>query len=329
MDTHTEPVAETARRLPFDMQVVLDGLGISPEQEREFLFVLLVGSFAEGLDSPTSDVDLVFVGPNAATFAPSGEFKRVVIHGRRVEAWNLSLATFELHAAVADEHVFRGLPMRQLELTHKLVTAVCLAGKATYENAIAPRRAAFPARMCDYFSQSAEGVFKDVVGALQVHDHVTAAGQARELVGFAVDAWLASKGDTYPKRKWRARRLLRRRERIPALAAEYVAIEFGGLGSLDESAVKKWIDKCLALVRGFQLDQYFGTASAVMPADAPREMFYLYRADDRFIVRSSSTVLQVGAPAALALLSGNSGDTTPESRAQLLRFGLISSGAVA
>ena len=326
MSIDTESGVRAPGRLPFALPTVFDKFKMSAEEVGGLSFVLLVGSYAEGLDSPTSDVDLVFVGAKPTSLAQPGEFAKCIIDGKRVEAWNLDLTEFKQRVAVADEATYRGRPVRELEFTHKLINAVCLAGEEAYEEVVAARRSPFSARMSDHFSQSAEGVFKDVLGALQSQDFFTAAGQAREIVGFAVDAYLASQGDTYPKRKWRPRRLLRLRAQIPRLAAEYIAIEFGGPIAFEEADVRAWIERCLALVRGFQLKQYFGHDGAQSEAKGWGGMFYAYRLGDCFVARTATSVLQLSVPTALAVLSGKEGEIESELRAQLLRVGLVEAG---
>jgi hypothetical protein len=288
--------------LPFDSDELLEKMAELNERE-SLLTLLLVGSYAEKLQSSSSDVDLVFVKADGALEPATGSVLTFHIRGTRVEVWVLAKDDLVARLSLAARPSYRGTSLRDLELTHKLVKAVSLVGAQRHAELVKGLLPIFDVRMVDYFAQSGEGIFRDIVGAIEAHDSLTAAVQAREVVGFAAEAYLASLGDTYPKRKWRARRISRNSAAAPQLKERFLLVEFGGPSDRGNGALLTWLHTCLSLVRDFQMECYFqGKLSRYERIEEPaRQLLYIYRVREQFCARTVSGVFALDARAACAL----------------------------
>src|SRR5688572_28134026 len=155
--------------LPFDSDELLEKMAELKER-KNLLTLLLVGSYAEKLQSSSSDVDLVFVKADGALEPATGSVLTFHIRGTRVEVWVLAREDLVARLSLAARPSYRGTPLRELELTHKLVKAVSLVGAQVHAELVKGLLPIFDERMVDYFAQSGEGIFRDIVGAIEAHD---------------------------------------------------------------------------------------------------------------------------------------------------------------
>lgn len=171
--------------------------------------ILVVGSFAEGLQSSTSDLDLFVIaddynGPFFNEIA-SGKYE-----GRTIE---VKLLTSTSIAAALERYrsdSYAPYDPRELEYIHKICTGIPIYGesqastlKLDFDHQV------FCRNMTKYYSNYATDIFMDYVGAVVENDIISSIAFADFMVETAADGWLASRGDTYPKSKWRGRRIMR------------------------------------------------------------------------------------------------------------------------
>jgi predicted nucleotidyltransferase len=173
-------------------------------------FVLLVGSYSEGLETSTSDVDIYVCTTNgySGTLHNAEEMRRQP--HRRVEVSVVDVGFFEKNLKKANSNNYDGFLIREVEILHKLLKGTVLAGAAEYEAMTrSVSKDAFDDKVIKYFHDFSLNHYDDLVGAHQDNDGASAALFARFLVDSAVDAALAASGDTYPKLKWRLKRASR------------------------------------------------------------------------------------------------------------------------
>jgi hypothetical protein len=99
--------------------------------------------------------------------------------------------------------------------------------------------------------------YTKLIGVVKEKYFLTAATMTRSLVEFALDAYLASLGDTYPRSKWRMRKLERNINRSRALFDDFCEIEFNAPYN-DASAIFAWMGDALRLTQRLQAGIYFG-----------------------------------------------------------------------
>jgi hypothetical protein len=208
--------------------------------------IFLGGSIAEGLGNPRSDVDVYLIVDSVAPFkAEEAKFKSLML-GERIVA-----PTFFSAAAVSDacRRVAAGesVSAAEIDLLHRIRTGIALAREEAFE----ALRSRLPEKeFIRLLVRSGEtmlaNIFADVAGTLEGGDLATCAFNSRALIDCAMDAYLAMRGDTLAREKWRYRKIERTLGLQDALARSY--LELASSVRFEEAdATYDYVGKCLEL----------------------------------------------------------------------------------
>jgi hypothetical protein len=208
--------------------------------------IFLGGSIAEGLGNPRSDVDVyVIVDSVAPVKAGEAKFKTLML-GDRIVA-----PTFFSGAAVADacRRVSAGesISAAEVDLLHRIRTGIPLAREEAFE----ALRSRVPEKdFARLLVRSGEtmlaNIFTDVAGTLEAEDLPTCAFNSRALIDCAMDAYLAMRGDTLAREKWRYRKIERTLGLQDPLARSYLQLA-SCVRFEDADATYDYVGKCLEL----------------------------------------------------------------------------------
>ncbi|WP_175883872.1 nucleotidyltransferase domain-containing protein [Burkholderia sp. BCC0044] len=298
-------VSKEAFSLP-DLGRLANGLSIQPCDIQRCKALLLVGSYAEGLSTRTSDLDfIVLTNESVTSWGEDEEFRVCQIDGRRIEVLVLNYAGISKIFGICDAENYNLYSLRKLEFIHRLLNGIPLHGREYHDSLIAGRKKSFQRRMADFYIKAGENIFEDIVGCKASGDLLTLTMQTRELARFSFDALLATEGDTYPKVKWRARRIARVFEARPDVVESYLDVEFR-VPFDSESTIETWCRHVMALVAQNQLELYFGVKSRLSFEELQRrpEWFdgYIFRHLGRFYIRTEQSLREVNDIAVACML---------------------------
>lgn len=219
---------------------------ISNELLAQSSFVILVGSFAEGLATSTSDID-IYVCCEQEFVGELYSRENVSEVGRNIQISILSNDYIGRVVSRAAQDTYSGFPIREVEIIHKIINGKVLSGGKSFDEIISPGlRLTLPGKISEYFNGFLKNHYDDLLGASQEDDRASASFFLRSLVDNAVDAWLAINNDTYPKRKWRIKRA---KKKLPVnLYLEYMSVIFGNPFS-GEYAYDKYLAHSLLFCR--------------------------------------------------------------------------------
>lgn len=218
--------------------------------------VLLIGSWAEGLGTCMSDVDVVLVYPDdIAAGLGEGSFRRGAVGGTVVDLLLVSESYLARCVAATCETNLGNRSVREIEICYKLVRAEALFGAERYGRLISGfDRERFARQLVQRYDKLSRDGYDDFAGSFLSDQKHQAIEFAKDVLRLCVDQTLVTLGDLYPKPKWRIRRLERAavdRPSIARLYEAYVRLEHGlvkpggeGAGSVDDVA-----EDCLALAR--------------------------------------------------------------------------------
>ena len=225
--------------------------------------VLLIGSWSLNLGTPTSDIDLLLVSEQRmGDRAELQAFQRqAALTLGWVQIEIISCEEFGRLMAKAQLPTYTSLSSRTLELIYKYACPRVLHGEDVFQQLTRQFSLEdFSRRIADYYLSRSLNVYQDVLGARLSEDHRSAVIAARDLVGLAVDALLALRGDAYPKPKWRLKRAVRL-ELPPALMEAIDHCLVGGPGSA--SNPWQWVERALILFRQLHALANFPSASSL------------------------------------------------------------------
>ncbi|WP_339413612.1 hypothetical protein [Pseudomonas sp. EA_35y_Pfl2_R5] len=229
---------------------------LSSELLSEAHFVLLVGSYSEGLATSTSDVDLYVCCANGYSGALHNLEEMSRQPDRRVEVSVVDLGYIERKLQKANSDNYDGFSLREVEILHKLLKGKVLAGLAKYcDITSSVSRRSFDDKAIKYFHDFSVNHYDDMVGAHLDRDVASAAVFARFLADSAVDTALAAAGDTYPKFKWRLKRA--GRAVSAALYNEYLWVTFNATLTSDEDYAAH-CQRSLLLYRELNFGVWYG-----------------------------------------------------------------------
>ncbi|WP_177334271.1 nucleotidyltransferase domain-containing protein [Pseudomonas sp. NBRC 111124] len=229
---------------------------LSPDLLSKSDFVLLVGSYAEGLANSTSDIDLY-------AYCETGY--QGVLHnagmmrqrpGQNVEVSVIDRGFFERYLKKANSENYDGFPARDIEIIHKLLKGKVLFGQSAHLTLTSQVQiASFDEKVITYAQDFSISHYDDMIGAHVERDYASAALFSRFLVDSAVDTALAAVGDTYQKYKWRLKRAARA---LPAAVHdEYLQVTFNATLSSDEAYARHCF-QALRLYRRLLWGAWFG-----------------------------------------------------------------------
>jgi hypothetical protein len=181
--------------------------------------VFLSGSLLEGFGNPSSDLD-VFVVHSDRSYDLPKEGQSIHLGGALVnvdysdcirvdtEHWVkqdiIDVASALSNPMKSELEVFNGPPMHSFELAHSIRMGHPISGADAF------RRLfnmfdwdSVCSRLCKSFLATYDDAADDAAGAIEACDAGTALVTSRVAVGAAVDAYLAARGMTNSKPKWR------------------------------------------------------------------------------------------------------------------------------
>lgn len=253
--------------------------------------MLLTGSIAEGLESPTSDVDIFYFGPQAIT----PPLLNLIFEDRKIELtfWGENELNLVLDDLNRESYI--GLSQRRLEQISKLIRGFVIDGPIPEQLLIIRNSSClFMERLICYFYSMLQPMYDDVVGSDMHESEITASYQARCLFEFALEAFLVAGGDFYLKTKWRPRRI----DRTYA-QSEPVAIIFrkSVLGSPEQVRIKDFL---------YAVRRIFFRAILAIPDNIPQDILlsgstqycisswvFFYADGDRYYVKSKQVMYSI------------------------------------
>lgn len=170
--------------------------------------VFVVGSFAEGLQSSTSDIDFYVTTNESYTGAFFKTNGAQNLDGRQVEVTVISQDKLNTIETRYLSKSYASFDPRELEYIHKICNAFIVHGAeagALLKQKFA--KATFCSNMVKYYLDYLADIYQDYIGAIDEGDIISAIGFANFMTEMAADAWLAKCGDSYPKSKWRGKRI--------------------------------------------------------------------------------------------------------------------------
>ncbi len=222
--------------------------------------ILVVGSFAEGLNTSTSDIDLFVVTKKdySGKIFHSGQDRRV--DGKVVEVSILPESKIELAFSRYMSKSYVAFDPRELEYIHKICNSIIIYGE---DSGCELRRRfdkhIFSINMKKYYGDYLADIYLDFVGSIAEVDTISAIGFADFMIETAADAWLAKCGDTYPKSKWRGKRINRLAQVYPEVVGHYLQHVYQL--SIDRLANSdSYFTASFALVRRLKCATHFGIA---------------------------------------------------------------------
>jgi predicted nucleotidyltransferase len=229
------------------------------------LCVYLSGSFASGMAHASSDFDIFVV--TAQPFSPDDQTGvghvsvephsypiviRDLPEGRcDIEYW-LDVQVDELLDLFADDNSTLGFGIDDIDFLYRLSIARPLSGGdwlARRQEALA--RSEFAPMVAQRSFGTADSLFEDALGMLQVGDSYSAVLAAHEGFGRAIDGLLASLGQFSPRRKWRAQKLIRAQSDLIDLD-EFWAIET--MRDFDPAEPAAWVRSVIERTRELMME---------------------------------------------------------------------------
>jgi predicted nucleotidyltransferase len=281
-----------------------------PERLRQqVLFACLIGSYAEGLATITSDMDVMLVHQDSVS---RDEF--LTAHypaeydGVRIDIIIFSKSEI-LKLLKSGQGDLTKLSARQMEFVHKVLKGRAILNIDYYHKFIANfDYNTFKHNVFLRHLWVANDQYTDLIGLMHGYHLREAAETARSLTRSYIDAFLALCGETYPRSKWRLRKLERSLSPQSIIFCKILDIEFGGTSQIDEESLWTLIYKCLAAVRMLQICCYFGgelleflTTSRDF-GDESRRLNQVEKLGEKFVVRSSFDERVVDPLTALCIL---------------------------
>nr|WP_316642651.1 nucleotidyltransferase domain-containing protein [uncultured Roseateles sp.] len=279
---------------------------LSPRfNQDDILFAAVIGSYAEQLQTPSSDVDII------AVFEHEGAdfFETTVFQEKEIDVWFCSIESYINLLALADRDSYFNLAPRQLELIHKATHGYAIFGHEEYAKHTAKwNQEGFQKKLIDYYIQLARSAFDSLHGVILKGDWLASVDFGRQLIRLLIDAMLAHSGDTYPKRKWRFARCSRVDSHYSKLTSEYFILELNGP---TPESWGEWVNRCLTLTVNIQLEIYgnlLPTEQILEPADKPGHLtrtnaLLLARNGDLYVLFTFAGAFKTSLAGALKLLA--------------------------
>lgn len=234
-------------------QAILDSL---PEQVKaQASAILLVGSYAERLQTETSDIDL-FVILNVEQKSSVPLQGGLAIDTRRVEISYFDQSEVKKYLEIAAAE-FNRASLRNLEIIYKLFSSVPLLSSAAYDTLVGGfNRTSFNSKLVSYYLGMTNGYYDDFIGHFLKRNTFAAIVAMQSYVNTYVDAWLVSVGDVYPKPQHRVAKAMRSMD-LPLLA-RYQALMLPSVAVADDTSDAYYqaaLSFCLQLNADLFLDE--------------------------------------------------------------------------
>jgi hypothetical protein len=268
----------------------------------EAVCVALINSLAEGFGNSTSDIDLMVIVSPAG--GDTEYWTQVFSDGLRFDLYVLDEALVRARLHPRDR-----VPewLRSLDFVHKVRKARPMIGTDRWEALVRGFSwTEFDQAVVDMHMADAHLLLEDVVGSVRENDLLSAALNARSLAEVGFDAYLASRGETQPRAKWRVKKARRALGADSDLLRTFVRLTLGD-SHADERLAGERVTDCLAWLRHLQLLTFFpGVVEDLTHANGDASCFraaaysMCTRLDTDFIIHAPKPVLRC--PASDALL---------------------------
>lgn len=251
---------------------------------------LLVGSFAEGLNTSTSDYDYFLIVDDLEKKKISQKLIRT-FSGRLVEYTLFSLEECQNFIRKVKSKTYLNYSVRELELMHKFFKGKVVHGESFFYKLVKDfHEPHFREKLISYYLDFSLDQYEDSIGAFKDGDFLSAISFVRLMIDGAIDAWLVNHGDSYPKPKWRVKRAMRSMEGRPTLFNKYKKLIFPDILETIEN-YQNQIMEGLSLYRTLTSEIYIGTVIAEPPSKAEDSKklkisawVFLFKKGNQFIV---------------------------------------------
>jgi hypothetical protein len=212
--------------------------------------VILINSSAEGFSNSTSDIDLMVVVKDSLVTEEWVQFSK------NSSLIDVCFMTKELLLTRIDLSKSTPLNAQRIDFLHKVRTAVPLIGDEEWGKiAGGVDWALFDEKLVDLYSFDCVRCMEDAVGSLKEGDYESAGLTCRESIALALDAFLASNGESQPRQKWRLKKARRALGDDSWIIKEYLSLQFCRI--FEETEVNDWLDRCLYFIRCMEILTFF------------------------------------------------------------------------
>ncbi|WP_369052773.1 hypothetical protein [Burkholderia gladioli] len=278
--------------------------------------LLLIGSHNEGFSNAYSDIDVLLLTDAKGQQAIQRlEGKPLFVDDKRVDIIVMSVGEVRAFIRVVMEDIDNAI-LKDLEWVHKIAHSRVLHDQGAYAALLGDfDYGLFGERVAAKYLAFANDQYTFLAGQLADGDPLTAADAARTLVQTHVEAYLARLGDTYPKSKWRMRKMQRQIQAGQSIFHAICEAEFRAPYQ-DPQALARWTDRSLSTVRKLQAGIFFGrglldaldAAPATDTADtadaiAMHPLLSVERLTSTYVMRLPARSLAIDRAMALVLLS--------------------------
>ncbi|POP63755.1 nucleotidyltransferase domain-containing protein [Pseudomonas syringae] len=270
-------------------------LNLSDELKAVTNKVMLVGSYTEELATDTSDIDLYVFTDSDFQGEYFSSLSGRVFNGRPVEISIIDREEVKKCIKMYQYPSYSSFDPRELERLHKIIKSKVLYQKPAFES---PEFDVdiFNKKMVAYYDAYLTDIWLDLIGSYNGKDIHSTVGFADFMVETAIDAWLAHCGDTYPKSKWRAKRVLRLKEIKPDIVEHYIDHRFD-IKYNKVTECPRYLADCLRLIFRLKQDIFTSELSDLPPSKAgilkPAQLYFVYESNLGFYIHTCDKVLQI------------------------------------
>lgn len=235
-----------------------------PELVQEYLAcdpvrstVYICGSTAEGFGNSKSDIDIYVIGTELPDLHNAdgrvidcGTYKinNQIIGSARIDIEYWTFREVKRLQKVLEDYKIGGdklkLNEEEIDFLHRLKFAIPLFGQELFHEMRASTRFdQFDRGLVISHINIYSGLVEDIDGCMADGDLYTALTASRLLLDRAIDAFLASRGETNARPKWRMRKLLRAFGEDSEVFKNYMRLQF--LVSADKEQIKQHVEDVL------------------------------------------------------------------------------------
>lgn len=242
---------DRANKLLSKFNLTVDDLFKEAQDIGENDVLMLIGSVADGLGTPLSDIDMMLVGerrPDKDLVLRESDRERVIRriesgHEINIEYWDwdrlkiiankFSKSVFAINnpAAIDEIIVFDD---QELRIIHYFINGILLSGKSRIFEDIFEKESLMD-YLVMYFMTRYLALAEDSIGQVMEDDLECASFHLRMAIEFLIGAEISSLGYTHPHLRWRLKLLRKCKGEIgDEVFEEYMSFLSGGVGKTKE-----------------------------------------------------------------------------------------------
>ncbi|CRM12438.1 MULTISPECIES: nucleotidyltransferase domain-containing protein [Pseudomonas] len=267
--------------------------------------ILLVGSFADSLESKTSDIDLFVVLKSDSEFFPKA-YTPIPIDGRKVEIsffTSLEVSAY-LESSKRDVKLTN---LRELEITYKLFLSKILQLSPEYQKFLSDFECGrFKLKLIQFYLRQSNGYYDDWVGHYLEGNWFSSVISIQSYLNTYVDAWLVSVGDMYPKPQHRIAKAIRQMK--PEKLEAYCKILLPD-AVLIRNNIDNYCRDVFITARRLQAQIFLGSADYLTikkhldPLFKVADWVYVYERGGEFYAKNQTRVYKISYTAYIVILS--------------------------